>query len=950
MSVGRVGAQQKLERSDVERRVLEIIGALLEDLGKDRALPVLRHDASLEKDLGLGSLERVELVTRLESEFSVALPESVLAEAESPTDLVDALLVGKAPVMTPGTGTTLSTQSRLAPPSRAGTLVEVLRLRAEAESRRPHIYLQEEGGGESVIRYGDLFREALATAGGLAAQGIGTGDTVALMLPTSRDFFVAFAGVLLAGGTPVPLYPPFRMDRFEEYARRQTTILANAEARLFITVARGASVGHLLRSRVATLRGVTTVDELASHAAPAPRVDVAPDALALIQYTSGSTGDPKGVALTHQNLLANIRAIGQALDIRGTDVGASWLPLYHDMGLIGCWLTPLYFGIPIAILSPIAFLTRPERWLWTIHAKRATLAGAPNFAYELCCRRIRPDAIEGLDLSCWRVASNGAEPVSPDTLERFTSRFAPQGFRPEAMMPMYGLAETSVAIAMPPLDRRPRVEAVSRGAFEKEGRIVPVSGQDRSPLRFVSAGPALPGHEIRIVDGDGGELPERQEGAVQFRGPSTMKGYYNRPEETRAIVAPDGWVDTGDRGFLADGEIFITGRAKDIIIRAGRNIYPHEVEDLAGEVEGVRRGCVTAFGVTDPRQGTEKLIVVAETRIEKEEEKQAIVRLVQERVGQVLGAPADDVLLVPPRTVPKTSSGKLRRSACRDRYLQGDLIEGDSRRFLQIAKLGVLEVGLRVGRFMAGAGRWIYGFYAVGLSITSLVLFWLLVLVVPSRRLITRAARFGSRMYIFLSGCRLRVKGMENLQSLSGTASVLVSNHASYLDPLPLIAALPLDYSFVVKREAMSWPIFGTLIRRLGHLSVERYDPKESVASAEEIGRVLRQGRSVFFFPEGTFTRATGVRPFKLGAFKIAAESGRPVIPLALVGTRRWLRDKTWLPRRSDLEVVVGEPIYPDSSSLSEVVRLRDAAADTIATLAGEPRLDLVVAELPPRE
>jgi 1-acyl-sn-glycerol-3-phosphate acyltransferase len=950
MSVGRVGAQQKLERSVVERRVLEIVGGLLEDLGKDRALPVLRHNASLEKDLGLGSLERVELVTRLESEFSVALPESVLAEAESPTDLVDALLVGKAPVMTPGTGTTLSTQSRLAPPSRAGTLVEVLRLRAEAESRRPHIYLQEEGGGESVIRYGDLFREALATAGGLAAQGIGTGDTVALMLPTSRDFFVAFAGVLLAGGTPVPLYPPFRMDRFEEYARRQTTILANAEARLFITVARGASVGHLLRSRVATLRGVTTVDELASHAAPAPRVDVAPDALALIQYTSGSTGDPKGVALTHQNLLANIRAIGQALDIRGTDVGASWLPLYHDMGLIGCWLTPLYFGIPIAILSPIAFLTRPERWLWTIHAKRATLAGAPNFAYELCCRRIRPDAIEGLDLSCWRVASNGAEPVSPDTLERFTSRFAPQGFRPEAMMPMYGLAETSVAIAMPPLDRGPRVEAVSRGAFEKEGRIVPVSGQDRSPLRFVSAGPALPGHEIRIVDGDGSELPERQEGAVQFRGPSTMKGYYNRPEETRAIVAPDGWVDSGDRGFLADGEIFITGRAKDIIIRAGRNIYPHEVEDLAGEVEGVRRGCVTAFGVTDPRQGTEKLIVVAETRIEKEEEKQAIVRLVQERVGQVLGAPADDVLLVPPRTVPKTSSGKLRRSACRDRYLQGDLIEGDSRRFLQIAKLGVLEVGLRVGRFMAGAGRWIYGFYAVGLSITSLVLFWLLVLVVPSRRLITRAARFGSRMYIFLSGCRLRVKGMENLQSLSGTASVLVSNHASYLDPLPLIAALPLDYAFVVKREAMSWPIFGTLIRRLGHLSVERYDPKESVASAEEIGRVLRQGRSVFFFPEGTFTRATGVRPFKLGAFKIAAESGRPVIPLALVGTRRWLRDKTWLPRRSDLEVVVGEPIYPDSSSLSEVVRLRDAAADTIATLAGEPRLDLVVAELPPRE
>jgi 1-acyl-sn-glycerol-3-phosphate acyltransferase len=926
-----------------------VVAVFLKELGKHRALAALGLDAPLEGGLGLGSLEQVELVTRLEDRFAVELPEAVLARAETPRDLAKALISGTEEAPWKGGVKLRSMPAGPTPPTSAVTLVEAMAARVEAEPERPHVFLQEEGG-ERVLGYGELYRDALALAGGLAAEGVVAGDTVALMMPTCRDFFVAFSGVLLAGGVPVPLYPPFRLDRLEEYAARQAGILIDAGTRLFITVARGRSIGGVLRSRVPDLRRVTTVVDLLDRSLSPPKVVLDSESPALIQYTSGSTGRPKGVLLTHGNLLSNIRAIGRALDVRGTDVGVSWLPLYHDMGLIGCWLAPLYFGVPMAILSPLAFLSRPERWLWTIHAHRATISVSPNFGYELCVRKIRPEGLEGLDLSCWRAALNGAEPVSPGTLERFARRFVPHGFRPEIMMPVYGLAESSVALAAPPLERGPRIEKVDRELLEKEGRARPPKEGATSPLKFVSVGRPLEGHEVRVVDDDGAALPDRVEGVLEFRGPSTMKGYYRRADETREVLRPGGWVSSGDRAFLAEGEIFITGRAKDIIIRAGRNIHPQEVEEIVAEVDGVRRGCVAAFGIVEEEQGTEKMIVVVETRTGDEEEKTRIEGDIQKRLGELFGSPADAVVVAPPGTIPKTSSGKLRRSACRDSYLEGDSLRGQSPGHSLLLQIAFHEAAHRLRRLLSRCGRILYAAYTVILFLFTVLPLWLVALVVPSRRLVVKAVRLGARLYILLSGCRLRVKGLEHLRDLAGTPAVLVSNHASYLDSLPLMASLPLDYVFVVKREARSWPFIGTFIRALGHITVERVDRLGSLASADQVGEVLQKGRSVFFFPEGTFTRATGLRPFKLGAFKVAAESGRPVVPLALVGTRRWLRDRTWFPKRSDLQIVVEEPLYPSTGSLAEVVRLKDDARDAIARHVGEPRLDLVAAGLPTTE
>ena len=580
-------------------------------------------------------------------------------------------------------------------PEDAERLTEVLRRRAELSPDMLHLRLLQDDGQETTLTYGQLFAGAAAVAQGLAARGVRPGETVAIMLPTGHEFFFTFFGTLLAGAVPVPIYPPFRADKIEEYARRQAAILQNAEVRLLVTFRQAEGLARLLKPRVASLVGVATAEQLAQaesgRKVPAlPEADApdsgSPDALALIQYTSGSTGEPRGVALTHRKLLANVRAIGWGVEVCPTDVAICWLPLYHDMGLIGCWLFSLYYGLPIVALSPLAFLRHPERWLWAFHRHRGTLSPAPNFAYELCVRKIDDRALAGLDLSSWRVALNGAEPVSPDTIARFTRRFAPYGFRPQAMMPVYGLAECSVALAFAPAGRPPRIDAIARESFQFFGRAEPASPAEPEPLRFVSVGRPLPGHEIRIVDDTDRPVGERVEGHLQFRGSSAMQGYYRNPAATRAALC-DAWYRTGDLAYRADGELFITGRTKDLIIKAGRNIYPQEIEELAADVPGVRRGCVAAFGVPEPRTGTEGLVLVAETREIDQAVRARIVSEINRRVGSAARISPDVVQLLPPQTIPKTPSGKLRRGECRQLYLRGTLTSSRPPAWLQVTRL-----------------------------------------------------------------------------------------------------------------------------------------------------------------------------------------------------------------------------------------------------------------------
>jgi 1-acyl-sn-glycerol-3-phosphate acyltransferase len=913
--------------ADLERRVLEVVGTLAAELG---TLPVRGTAAPgdrLDRDLGFGSLERVELALRLEQAFGVRLGDAVLAEAERCDDLVAAVAGAGTAAAEPARDRVVLPGAADVVPAHAKSLTEVLAWYAAAAPARVHVVLRRDSGEEEPITYGALMAGAARVASALRARGVGAGESVALMLRTEPAFFSVFFGVLLAGAVPVPIYPPFRAGHLEEYAQRQAGILGNAGARVLVTFAEVARVGRLIGRRVPALQTVVTADELDASVPLPPLPEADADTVALIQYTSGSTGDPKGVVLTHGNLLANIRALGQALAVRPEDVCVSWLPLYHDMGLIGAWLGALYHGLPVVLLSPLAFLARPARWLTAISRHGGTISAAPNFAFDLCVKRIADDELAEVDLSRWRLAMNGSEAVSADTLARFGARFARWGFRPEALTPVYGLAEASVGLTATPPGRGPRVQRVARAVFERERRAEPATPAEHSPLRFVSCGAPLAGHEVRVVDAAGRATADGVEGHVEFRGPSVTSGYHRNPALTRAVVR-NGWMDSGDLGYLADGELYVTGRSKDIIIKAGRNLYPQEIEDLVGGVPGVRRGCVAVFGVPDPAVGTERLVVVAETRAREAAARETMRSAVVERVVDAIGLPPDTVLIAAPGAVLKTSSGKIRRAATRGAYLAGTL--GRPRRsagaeLLQLAALDARRLLATAARL---AGHGVFLAWAVVLLAAAVPPLWLALALARRPRTVHAVSRAWCRLVLRLAGTGARVRAGARVP---GGAAVLVANHASYLDVAALVATLPRDLCFVAKRELLAVPVVGTVLRKGGHLTVDRLDLSRSVEDAGRVTAALRAGAAVCIFPEGTFVRAPGLLPFRLGAFKAAVEAGCPVVPVAIRGTREVLPADTWRPRPGRIEVDVAAPILPAGEGWREMVRLRDLARAAIA-------------------
>ena len=682
---------QKPPGGDAAAVLLEVLEELAAEIHphRARARSITMRD-SLDRDLGLDSLARVELLARVERRLRVRIPERTFVEAETPQQLLDEILAAGAT----GRGAGVRAPVPVAAgdvdpvPGDANTLVDVLMWHVREHPERVHVQFYADDSEGEILTYRRLADGAARVAAGLQHRGLHKTDAVAIMLPTSKEYFFSFMGILMAGGTPVPIYPPVRKTRIEDHLRRHQAILGNCRATTLITIPEAKPLARILKSRVPSMRDVVTVGELSIDPSGLVTPPLDTDDLAFLQYTSGSTGNPKGVMLTHANLLANIRAMSDAVNADDTDVIVSWLPLYHDMGLIGTWMSSIYNAIPFVLMSPIDFITRPERWLWAIHRYRGTLSAAPNFAYELCLKRLDDGLLEGLDLGSWRMAGNGAEPVSPSTIDLFSERFAKYGFRRETMKPVYGLAECSVGLAFPPMGREPVVDHVVREAFSKSGEAIPAAAGDPNALQFVGCGMPLRGHEIRVVDPAGVELPERREGRVQFRGPSATTGYFENPEATADLLSGD-WLDSGDLGYMAGGEIFITGRRKDIIIRAGRNIYPSELEEAVGAVPGIRRGNVAVFGATDPGSGTEKLVVLAETRETDASAHEKIRSDINALATDLIGTPVDDVVLAPPQTVPETSSGKIRRATSRELYENGGVGKPPRAMWFQIARMTV---------------------------------------------------------------------------------------------------------------------------------------------------------------------------------------------------------------------------------------------------------------------
>jgi 1-acyl-sn-glycerol-3-phosphate acyltransferase len=927
------------QRSEVSAQtLLKVIERLLRETpGAEGYTTGLNLDSHLESDLGLDSLARTELLSRINKTFAVLMPDQALL-AETPRELLT-ILAQASGQSAPQAGQqrTDVTARGVAQPSSATTLIEVLDWHLDHQPEREHIQLYAGDEEPEVIRYSDLGEGADRVAVGLWEHGVRPGDRVALMLPTERSYFYSFFGILLAGAVPVPIYPPARLSQLEEHLRRHGRILQNAGVRLLISFPEADRVAHLLKALVPTLRHVVDGASLDRATGGAQRASRRGEDIAFLQYTSGSTGDPKGVVLSHDNLLANIRAMGQAVAVSADDVFVSWLPLYHDMGLIGAWLGSLYFGLPLVVMSPLRFLARPSRWLWAIHRHRGTLSASPNFGYELCLSKVPEEELSGLDLSAWRYAFNGAEPVSATTLRGFAERFKAYGFRANALAPVYGLAEAAVGLAFPPPRRGPLIDRISRVAFMHNGEALQAKEGDPDPLSVVACGRPLPGYKVQVVDKAGRPLPERREGRLEFQGPSSTRGYFENPQASSRLFR-EGWLDTGDRAYLADGDVYITGRIKEMMIRGGRNIYPYELEQLVGEIDGIRKGCVAVFPCDDPATGSERLVVLAESRERTPERLEMLRRAIRQCTGDLLGMPPDDVVVAPPHTVLKTSSGKLRRGAMRALYERGELGQGRRPLPLQVASLLLSGLGLRLNRMRLNAARYLFASHAWFVFSLLVPLVWLSVVTLPRLSWRWSMIRLAIRVLRRLTGTPLRVAGLEHLPA-PGQPLILVANHASYLDTLALIDAIPREFVYVAKQELAQKFFSRLFLQRLDTLFVARFDARRSADMAEEFANLLAQGRSLAFYPEATFRAEPGLLPFHMGAFVAAAESGVPVLPVAIRGSRAILCADSNFPHHGAVQVVIEPSRQPRASGWAEAARLRSEVRAAIARHCEEKSL-----------
>ncbi|MBI2889309.1 MAG: fatty acyl-AMP ligase [Nitrospirae bacterium] len=527
--------------------------------------------------------------------------------------------------------------------------------------------LNSQGEIVSTLTLGGWIEKAAALAGVMARRGLTEGDRVILSLPTSEEFLVTFVGLWWLGAVPVPAPEVSAHTKKGSLHERLLQMVLDCSPRAIITNQSSAASP--------TLPGVEvwTSDDLVGNGigdegSPPPLVRPARDACAFVQYTSGSTGAPKGVVVTHASLMANMDATGRACGASPADSFLSWLPIYHDMGLIGAALWTTYWGMPFHLMSPAAFLSNPSVWLRTISRLGITLSIAPNFAYHLCARRVRPEEIENLDLSRWRLAFNGSEPIDPASLDLFQRRFEPYGFARTAFYPVYGMAEATLAISFPRPGEAVYVDRVSRRALTERGRAEPAAADGNDTVEFVSCGSPIPGHAVVIRDPASGKaLGEREVGELCFQGPSVTPYYFHQSGQG----SPRSELRTGDLGYIAEGRLFVVDRIKDLIQIAGVNYYPSDIEKLLQQIPGVRTGRVVALGASNAETGTSDLVIVSE--ITKDADLEALIKQIREKLYRALDLVPRDVVLAADRAIPITTSGKVQRRKCLEMYLHDSL-------------------------------------------------------------------------------------------------------------------------------------------------------------------------------------------------------------------------------------------------------------------------------------
>ena len=549
-------------------------------------------------------------------------------------------------------------------------------------------------GEATFYPYSEVIARAKSVAGALQASGLEPGDRVAIILPTSIEFFDVFLGTQLAGGIPAALYPPFFLGKLNDYFARTRKMLSRIGARFLVTEARIKAILGPASSGVESLKKVLEAKSLLTSDPWTP-VAVDPETPAFLQFSSGSTSEPKAVVVSQLNLLYNLEmmdTVFQTFTEADPEKGAvCWIPLYHDMGLVGFMFNGLYHPATVTYIGPEVFIASPAVWLKTMSKYKAQASAAPHFAYGYCVARIKDEEMQGVDLSNWLLALNGAEPVEAEGMRKFTERFRKWGFRPAAMTPGYGLAEAGLAVSFSDPHSEPLVTEFDRDELSAERRAVEGKGR-----KLASLGHPMPGLEVAIWDERDSPLAGGAAGKIMVRGPSVSPGYFNDAETTRQTIR-NGWLDTGDLGFFHGGDLYIAGRAKDLIIIRGRNYAPQEIEELAAQAAGVRPGWVVAVSQSIDEDSGEQLLVLAERDARSKIPEDEIAAEIRQKVVAGIGLTPYHVQILDPDTLPRTSSGKLRRSDALRMFLAGELAPAE--------KMGAFKLLREIGKSQVAWGR-----------------------------------------------------------------------------------------------------------------------------------------------------------------------------------------------------------------------------------------------------
>lgn len=552
-----------------------------------------------------------------------------------------------------------------------------IRIAETSTADRGMTFIGEDGAQETFFSFAEIATRAYRIGAAFQRMGLKKGDRLVFVLRNDESFVFSFVAAMLVGVVPVPMYPPKDLDSGDAFLAQCRHIIRTSEPA-------GILCDSLLKDllehfRIGSVHIVCTFDDLEKSGEACALVSLSGDDLAFVQFTSGSTSKPKGVVIRHKNLAVHAHCINRlGLNVTSDDVGATWLPFYHDMGLIGFVLSPLASGAPGVFMQPFTFLKHPVEWLRMISRHRATITYAPSFAYDLCVKRIRTADFDGLDLSSLRVAGCGAEPIQIHKLRAFAKKFASIGFDERALVPSFGMAEATLAVSFTSLSQKPRELTLNHRHLVDDKLAVPEEDGCKGVVCVADCGRTFAGHEIAIVDEHGIRCPERVVGEIIFKGPSVADGYFNDPAATRETFR-NGWLHTGDLGFLDDGNLYVCGRRKDIIIVSGKNYFPSDIEWLASGLYGVRQGKAVAFCVGSGVFGdsiAEKVVICAET-LPDFQELAELRRQIPAVIVKQLGIKIHEVILLPPGRLPKTSSGKVQRRHTRRLYLEGKLLERD---------------------------------------------------------------------------------------------------------------------------------------------------------------------------------------------------------------------------------------------------------------------------------